>query len=227
MDSIPIRHISHTKYLGVTIASNLSWNKYIQNKPRQVNNFLYHNLHQCPSHTKCSCYKIMVHPIIEYAGSVWDPHTFSNINKLESIQRRAARVSCNDFLWFSSVMDMLSSLNLPLLQTRRTETKLITLYKIINGHLIVPTCDLIRKCQIVRSGYYHQPTTLTDSYKFSFFPSTIKIWNQLPVNVINSPTTNDFCSNLSNFWHTHPQWVLYPQSFWLHLCIIISLISAQ
>jgi len=40
----------------------------------------------------CSCYRIMVRPIIEYAASVWDPHTLSNINKLEAIQRRAARV---------------------------------------------------------------------------------------------------------------------------------------
>ena len=118
MDSIPIRQVSHTKYLGVTIANNLSWNKHIQtitNKARQFNNFLYRNLRQCPSHTKCSCYKIMVHPIIEYVGSVWDPHTLSNINKLESIQRRAARVCYNDFLRFLSVTDMLSSLNLPLL----------------------------------------------------------------------------------------------------------------
>jgi len=41
---------------------------------------------------------------------------------------------------------MLSSLNLPLLQTKRAET---TLYKIINGHLIVPTDDLIPKPRTV------------------------------------------------------------------------------
>jgi len=69
---------------------------------------------------------------------------------------------------------MLSSLDLPLLQTRRAETKLMTLYEIVNGHLIVPTDDLI-----LRNGYYHQPATVIDSYKFS---STIKLWNQLPAN---------------------------------------------
>ena len=56
---------------------------------------------------------------------------------------------------------------------------------------------------IVRSGYYHQPMTLIDAYKFSFFPSTIKLWNQLPADVINSSTPNEFCNNLSNFYdHT-------------------------
>ena len=33
----------------------------------------------------------MVRPILEYASSVWDPHTTANIQKLESVQRRAAR----------------------------------------------------------------------------------------------------------------------------------------
>ena len=39
----------------------------------------------------------MVRPIIEYAASVWDPHTLSNI---ESIQKTAARFCFNDFSAF-------------------------------------------------------------------------------------------------------------------------------
>jgi len=146
--SKPIRQVSHTKYLGVTIASDLSWNKHVQtitNKARQVNNFLYRNLHQCPTHIKCSCYKIMVRPIVEYAATIWDPHTFCNIGKIESVQRRGARFCFNDFFRFSSVTEMLSSLNLPSLQSKRTQTKSIALYKMINGLLTVPTHDLIPK----------------------------------------------------------------------------------
>jgi len=65
-------------------------------------------------------------------------------------------------------------------------TKLIALYKIINGFFTVPTHDLVSKSQSLRSGYYQQPMTLIDAYKFSFFPSTFKLWNQLPVDAINS-----------------------------------------
>ena len=206
IEATPIVQVEHTKYLGVTISRNLSWNEHIQritNKAKQVNNFLYRNLRECPTHIKSGCYKIMVRPVIEYAASVWDPYTLSNINKLESIQRTAARFCFNNFSRFSSVTNMLTSLNLPSLQARRTQAKLNIFYKIINGHLDVPTDDLTPKLSSLRNGYYYQPMTLIDAYKFAFFPSTIKLWNQLPANVINSPTPNQFCNNLSNFYdHT-------------------------
>ena len=85
------------------------------------------------------------------------------MNKLESIQRTAARFCFNDFSSYPSVTDMLHSLDLPLLQS-----KLTTFYKIINGHLVVPTVDLSPKFPSLTSGYYHQPMTLIDAYKSSF-----------------------------------------------------------
>ena len=47
-----------------------------------MNGFLYRNLRQCPAHIKAICYKSMVRPILEYASSVWDPHTTANIQNL-------------------------------------------------------------------------------------------------------------------------------------------------
>ena len=77
-------------------------------------------------------------------------------------------------------------------KTRRTQTKLIALYKIINGLLTVPTYDLVPKSRSLKCGYYQQPMTLLNAYKYSFFPLTLKLWNQLPVDVIDSLTINDF-----------------------------------
>ena len=73
----------------------------------------------------------MVHPVMEYASSVWDPHTCVNINQLEAVQRSAARMCYKDFSRFSSVSTMLTDLNLPTLQSRRKKLKLQMLYKII------------------------------------------------------------------------------------------------
>ena len=123
----------------------------------------------------------MVRPILEYASSVWDPHTTANIQKLESVQRCAARFCLNDHSRYSSVTNVLLSLNLPSLQSRRKSTKLMTMYKIINGNLHIPSNSLTPNHRESRSGYFTQLQTRTDSYKFSFFPSTIKLWNSLPL----------------------------------------------
>ena len=109
IDSSPIKEVPHSKYLGVIIDNKLSWNPHIQHittKATQVNAFLYRNLRQCPTSVKNSCYKSIVRPIIEYASSVWDPHTTISIQKLESIQKRAARFCFNNFSKYCSVSSL-------------------------------------------------------------------------------------------------------------------------
>lgn len=46
----------------------------------------------CPSNIKDKCYKTLVRSQVEYASTVWDPHTKKNIDKIEAVQRRAARL---------------------------------------------------------------------------------------------------------------------------------------
>ena len=59
----------------------------------------------------------MIHPALEYASTVWDPHTNVNITKLEPVQRRAARFCLGDYSCYSSVTSMLQLLNVPSLFT--------------------------------------------------------------------------------------------------------------
>ena len=59
----------------------------------------------------------MVRPQLEYASIVWDPIYNSDIHKLESIQRRAARWVLKDYDRYSSVTSMLQYLSWPDLQT--------------------------------------------------------------------------------------------------------------
>ena len=91
---------SKGKYLGITISQNLSWNNHIDNVCRKANNttaFLRRNLSSCPANIRTKCYTTFVRPQLEYASSVWVPHTQSNINKLESVQRRAARFATGNW----------------------------------------------------------------------------------------------------------------------------------
>ena len=100
---------------------------------------------------------------------------------------------------------MLSTLNLPSLQSRRKTAKLIILYKIINGDLHIPSNSLIPNPRHSRKGYFTQLQSRTDSYKFSFFPTAIKLWNSLSLPVINSCNLNQFCNNINTCaLYNHP-----------------------
>ena len=69
---------------------------------------------------------------MEYGAIVWDPYTTSDINKLERIQRRAARFITGDYKTREegSVTKMLNDLKLENLQLRRASLRL---YKVVEG----------------------------------------------------------------------------------------------
>ena len=87
------------KYLGVTIADNLTWNAHVDATSKKANNslaFLRRNLASCPRDIKAQSYQALVRPILEYVSTSWDPYTKSNIQQLEAVQRRAARFVTGD-----------------------------------------------------------------------------------------------------------------------------------
>ena len=53
--------------------------------------FLRRNLYACPQEVKEAAYKGLVHPVLEYSGSVWDPSGVGFQNELKKVQNRAAR----------------------------------------------------------------------------------------------------------------------------------------
>ena len=104
------------KYLGVTIHRSLNWKAHIQNITKKANStraFLQRNLHNCPRSTKALCYQTLVRPLLEYASVVWDPATKDSINRLEAVQRGAARLVFNNYSTYTRVTPMIQILNWP------------------------------------------------------------------------------------------------------------------
>ena len=54
-----------------------------------------HFMYNAPAEAKLLAYTSLGQPILEYADVVWDPHTKTNINKVEKIQDRAIRFISN------------------------------------------------------------------------------------------------------------------------------------
>ena len=191
--------VDAAKYLGVTITSDLSWNIHIQNTCKKANNtlnFLRRNIKiSCPR-LKEQAYKTLVRPHLEYAATVWDPHTKTNIQKVEMVQRRAARFTLNRHRNTSSVGEMLQHLDWPTLEVRRQHTRLTMLYKMINGH--VATNHLEFATPVTRANRsapvygFNIPFSRTNYHKHSFFPKTIRDWNALPPGIALAPTLASF-----------------------------------
>jgi hypothetical protein len=78
---------------------------------------------------------------------VWDPYTTctSDINKLERIQRRAARFITGDYKTREegSVTKMLNDLKLQNLQLRKTSLRLVFLYKLVLSSLLMSLVHVV------------------------------------------------------------------------------------
>ena len=79
---------------------------------------------------KEKAYQSLVRPLLEYASTVWDPYTKTNIDKIEAVQRRAARYVMSNYRNRSSVSGMLQRLKWRPLAKRRKDARLMMMYKI-------------------------------------------------------------------------------------------------
>jgi len=88
-----LEQVSTAKYLGLNLHEQLFWNFHTDvtaKKANETRSFISRNVHSCPKKVKAACYASLVCPAMEYATTVWAPHTAENYNKLEQVQRRAA-----------------------------------------------------------------------------------------------------------------------------------------
>lgn len=208
--------VKHHPYLGVELAHNLEWRHHIDNvysKCSRTIYFLQRNLSHTPEEVKRRAYIAYVRPIAEYSSSIWDPHHKCDINKIEKIQRHAARFVCKDYRRRSSVTQMLKILKWPTLQERRCVTRLTVLYKIQHGIVAITIPPYVqRSSRQTRSGSSIQLATKSDVYLYSFFPRTLSMWNKLTMNLTESDTVESFVCKIWDAIHTGVIKVVDPKS---------------
>ena len=199
---LELKH-QHT-YLGLIVNETMQWSPHINNlavKASKVLNFIKRNLSNCSSETKASAYLSLVRPIMEYASCVWDPHEFVNIQALEKVQR-AVRWAFSDYGRHSSVTRMLTQLGWPTLQHRRFITRLTFFYKIIHGTVPLTLPSYFIPTQYPKRRHHGKhfiiPSNSTAAYQQSFYPRTIREWNNLPIVIIETTDIEDFTNKLSD-----------------------------
>jgi len=188
----------------VEVSDDLSWNKHVENTAKKAScalGFLRRNLRHCSREVKTKCYNTFVRPITEYASCVWDPLTQKNTDKIEAVQRQAARFVKDDYGRMSSVTTMLEELKWKSLEQRRLASKTTMMYRIVNGLIDIPSNQLIPTRTSValnsnnnsrNSRCFQLPHTRTEMMKGMFFPDSIRLWNSLPEQAVNAPSVDVF-----------------------------------
>ena len=192
LNDVKLVKVDSIKYLGVTISNDLNWDKHIQsicNKGNKILGILYRNLSFCSRDVKLAAYKGLLRPVLEYACCVWDPHQSYLQDKLESIQRRSARFVSSEFSREpGSMTSILKDLDLHTLADRRKQNRLILFSKGFFGKANIPMDKLshpTRKTRGMHNLHFCQLYSRSNCYKFSFLPSTLKDWNNLPAALID------------------------------------------
>ena len=140
---------------------------------------------------KSDSYFIYVRPILEYAVCCWAPY---NIDKLELVHWRA-RFVMKDYHPTSSVTVMINKLKWSSLCHRRDTIRLQMMYKITHQLVDLKLPDYITYNHGATWGHNYKltiPSSKIDSYKYSYFPTTIKLWNKLPEKTVNATSITDF-----------------------------------
>ena len=161
-----------------------------------------------PQSFRVAAYKSFIHPHLEYCCSLWDPHTISEIQKLERIQRQAARYVTADYRRTSSVSSMIDKLKWPSLSTRRTVSRLSMVYRIVNGLVAIPpdkfftpNTSITRKKHNMCFQTYRSRGNID---KFAFVQRSVPEWNSLPSSVVNAVSLESFQRLLTNHLENTP-----------------------
>ena len=223
LDNQILKQVPLIPYLGVQLSENQSWSEHVSTITKKVNSclgLLRRNLRSCPEECRRTAYLAQVRSVLEYSAVVWDPHQQRDTDKLEDVQRRATHFIKQDYRSHQpgSIAKMLKDLNLPPLQDRWREKRLIFLYKTAAGLIpaipaesfltpvrnkrqikITSRSDFISSNTIRRfarnnSCCFSLGSAKTDTYRNSFFIRTVSDCNNLTEEVVSAKLVEEFRS---------------------------------
>ena len=209
-----LENVNSHKHLGITLRSDLKWTDHISsiiNKSEKLLNIMKGLTYRLDRLTLESMYISFIRPILEYGGPIWDGCTVVDTEKLEKVQLAAARIVTGAFAGTANAK-LYEELGWQTLAKRREKAKLIMMYKIENDLVpntlrsAIPGIDNpATPIHDTRqgSGLSHFRAR-TDLFNNSFFPSTVRLWNELPKDIKNSESLSVFKSKLGNLFIQTP-----------------------
>ena len=202
-----LQDVSHHKHLGITLRSDLRWTDHIHeitNKSLKLVNIMKSLKFILDRQSLETIYFSFVRPILEYGSPVWSGCTVFNEELLEGVQLSAARI-VTGAMHGTSNAKLYEETGWYTLARRRETTNLTLMYKLVNKltpeplySIISGTPDPGTPTYITRQQFdLSRFRARTDLFDKSFFPSTVRLWNELPMDVRNSTSPLAFKSKIT------------------------------
>ena len=206
-ENAPLINVDSHKHLGIHLSSNNKWTKHIDSiidsASKQVS-YLRKLKYQLSRVTLDKLYCTYIRPLLEYCSEVWDGCNTADANRLEAVQLNAARI-VTGLPIFASLEALYFETGWETLAERRKMRKLCLMYKIVNNESPSYLNDLLPNRVNETSKYnlrnrhdFEIPFSRLCSFESSFLPSTLKIWNELDIEIRSSPTLLQFKGHIKS-----------------------------
>jgi hypothetical protein len=201
LDEVPIKKVQHHKHLGLTLSQDLSWDQHIKNISDKANRrlgILRSLKYKLDRLSLERIYMGFIRPLLEYGDIIWDKAPREILDPLEAIQLNAARIVTGATAR-SSTTGLYNETAWEPLHMRREFHKLSLMYKIVKGDAPKYLIDTLPNLIQDRTGYnlrnranLDPPRTRLNIHANSFFPWTVRAWNNLYDDVQNLPSIESF-----------------------------------
>ena len=201
MNNAIIEQVTNFKYLGLTFSHNLKWTDHIDNvtkKTRMRLNTILPLKFKLSRSTLETVYISFIRPIYEYGIIVLAGTYDSDMNKFEKLHIDAMRLITGATAR-SRTSSIYDETNFLTVNERADYLSQTMIYKIQSDmapsylSIIMPGSVNTNNAYNLRNNKnFRIPFARLESFKRSFIPRSIKLWNNLPITVRNSSTLSSF-----------------------------------
>ena len=200
IDNFPIKKVTETKFLGVTIDENLSWDPHITALRRKLNHAsatLYRIRDSLPEYLHKDLYHTLYESHLTYCISVWGGSTMNKIARLWISQKHCVRVLFGDKDAFLDKFrtaararpygNQLLGENFYQLEHTKplfVKHKILALKNLYSYHTCMETFKILK---------LRDPITLYEQYTLS---------DRKPTLIINAHPSENFVSRSTKIWNT-------------------------
>jgi len=201
MNGMLMDEVQSHKHLGIVLHRSLKWSGHIDEiyiKAMRRLDVIQHLKFKLPRESLQRYYMSFVLPTLEYGDQLWDSACDQDLKKLDRVHVRAMRI-ITGATNRSSVELLYRDLGWNTLAQRRTIHRLKLYFKIMNNQTPTYLSDLMPEAAHERNVYpirnRHDMTlfrTRSATFYKSFFPSTTRDWNNLPIVIRQAPCLHSF-----------------------------------